>query len=71
MSVCQHVTEDGVCLLHSEPLYKEPCHEGPCTDYQSLTNGDRIRAMTDEELAEWLGNCFKYWFNWLQQEVEE
>lgn len=51
MSVCKHISKDGLCLLHSEPLYKEPCHEGPCTDYEPLTNGDRIRAMMDEELA--------------------
>lgn len=53
MSVCKHISKDGLCLLHSEPLYKEPCHEGPCTDYEPLTNADRIRAMTDEELAKW------------------
>ena len=53
MSVCKYIN-DGICLLHSEPLYKEPCHEGPCPDHQSLTNADRIRAMTDEELAEFI-----------------
>lgn len=61
-----------------------------------MTNADRIRSMTDEELAELIGdtidcgfckdmanydvcpvsadndrNCYKYWLDWLQQEVEE
>lgn len=58
MSICKHINKDGICLLHSEPLYKEPCHEGPCTDYNPITNADRIRAMTDEELAElMMFNC--------------
>lgn len=51
----------------------------------SQTNADRIRAMTDEELAEWLefrddncprakcpgGSCHKCWLAWLQSPVEE
>ena len=48
-----------------------------------MTNADRIRAMTDEELAEWLvhtteGNGFdgyeemvKAWNGWLKREVED
>jgi hypothetical protein len=37
------------------------------------TNADRIRQMSDEELAEWLEeHCFQYgWLDWLKQEVEE
>ena len=36
------------------------------------TNADRIRAMSDEELAEWLeDHCYQYgWLDWLKQEVE-
>lgn len=54
MSICKHISNDGLCLLHSETFYKEPCIEGPCRDYAAMTNADRIRAMTDEELATWL-----------------
>ena len=85
MSICKYISNDGICLLHSEPLYKEPCHEGPCHDYTAMTNADRVRAMTDEELAEF---CIKYtfncpsvdcpdddckgcWFEWLRQEVKD
>ena len=68
-------------------------HEDPCkncthnaTDnYEPLTNADRIRNMTDEELEEWLttitndaqraiaeSQCFVdyQWKEWLQSEVE-
>ena len=47
-----------------------------------MTNADRIRAMTEEELAEWLHNrqattwfygtwSKDIWLDWLQQEVIE
>ena len=40
------------------------------------TNADRIRSMTDEELAEWLEDRFQLpinglWLDWLKQETEE
>lgn len=44
-----------------------------------ITNADRIRAMSDEELAEWLDNNDSYfptaysrnrWLDWLKQEAE-
>ena len=41
--------------------------------HRIITNADRIRAMTDEELAKWLeyeggGACAEVcgWLNWLQ-----
>lgn len=43
-----------------------------------ITNADRIRSMTDEELAEWLscnstgdgyGNSAEDWLDWLKQEA--
>jgi predicted amidophosphoribosyltransferase len=45
-----------------------------------LTNGDKIRAMSDEELADKLWSiahyeqkkrCISDWLDWLNQEVEE
>lgn len=50
---------------------------------QKPTNADRIRAMSDEELAEWLirikpfvvNILYQYtkdkWLDWLKQEAEE
>lgn len=47
------------------------------------TNSDRIRAMTDEELAEWIADdliepgyntreqTVKIWLDWLKQEVSD
>lgn len=41
------------------------------------TNADRIRFMTDEELAGWLAkndpecDSPEWWLNWLRQDVEE
>lgn len=48
-----------------------------------MTNADRIRAMTDEELAEWLvhkteGDGFdgyeemvNAWLDWLKEEIDD
>lgn len=33
-----------------------------------MTNGDRIRAMTDEELAEWMDDNIKCYSCWLEDE---
>ena len=40
-----------------------------------MTNADRIRQMTDEELAEWLDGELpskpkEWWMGWLKQEVD-
>lgn len=42
--------EEGKCKLNSTVYEHSWCVEGPC-DSQTLSNGDRIRAMSDEELA--------------------
>ena len=50
--------------------------------FEPLTNADKIRAMTDEEMAEWLDNIDTAyepetvvsrhgWLEWLKQEVTE
>ena len=41
---------------HSHPCYDDgKCHyKGECGHKAPLTNADRIRSMTDEELADWL-----------------
>ena len=50
----------------------DPDIERDCHWFAQKTNADRIRAMTDEELAEWLeAHCYQYgWLDWLKQEVE-
>lgn len=63
----------------------EDCKSGsglvwPCGAYapKIVTNADRIRAMSDEELARWLeyeggGACAEVcgWLRWLRQPAEE
>ena len=57
--------------------------ERECRHYKCMTQSDRIRSMSDEELAEWLtsitddaqsdakSKCDYQWSEWLQSEVEE
>ena len=46
-----------------------------CNEFKSKpqTNGDRIRAMSDEELSDFLeGHCYQYgWLEWLKMESKE
>lgn len=58
------------------------CVEGPCPYEEPQTNADRIRAMTDEELAVFLaanqgvtafdgsGKLYERWLDWLKQEAQ-
>ena len=39
---------------HEAPCIK--CAQNASDNYKRMTNADRIRAMSDEELAEWLTN---------------
>ncbi len=50
---CVYCTEDGYCKKFSDEEVKSWCVQGPCED-EKPSNADRIRAMTDEELAEFL-----------------
>ena len=50
----------NICKYSGRPIYKSPCSE--CKgfskyEYEKLqTNADRIRSMSDEELAEFIKN---------------
>ena len=51
--------------------------ERECCTYERMTNADKIRAMSDEELAEFLANFAwdneptkEETYEWLQSEVE-
>lgn len=77
---CVYCTEDGYCKKYSDEEVTSWCVQGPCKD-EKPSNADRIRAMTDDELAEWL--CDIAWWlpmyegkmhpilDWLKQEVKE
>ena len=49
---CVHF-DKGKCKKFSDDKVISWCVEGPCVE-QMLSNADRIRAMSDEELAEFL-----------------
>ena len=50
---CIYCTEDGHCKKFSDEEVVSWCVLGPCKD-EKPSNGDLIRAMTDEEMAEHL-----------------
>ena len=78
------------CAYVSRGEYEIPCikcAQNASDNYKRMTNADRIRAMSDEELADflckvksdyqWLDHEFPSeeesgeWVKWLQSEVEE
>lgn len=78
-----HLNDDGErtvgtpnwCFYLSDSPYEEL--ERDCIAFKPLTNADRIRAMTDEKLADFLDKVnprlwkHETWLKWLQQEEEK
>ena len=48
---CKYL-DSGYCIKLSDDAVAQPCIEGPCYLEEPITNADRIRAMSDEEMAE-------------------
>lgn len=48
---CVYCTEDGYCKKYSDEEVTSWCVQSPCKD-EKPSNADRIRSMTDEELAD-------------------
>ena len=73
--------DNGLCKKFSDDKSTSWCVEGPCGD-QMPSNADKIRAMSDEELKEFIcsnSQCrfckFERWgrcelLEWLQQPCE-
>ena len=78
----------NVCINGKMPSYSATCVECGLSrkNYKPITNADRIRGMTDEELADalahkadacWncstdgLNTCKECWLEWLKQEEKE
>ena len=72
------------CLRLKRGLCDGEKEQTACLSYKRMTNGDRIRAMTDEELANIVccqntksgdecfdASCYECTLDWLKQEVEE
>ena len=51
------------------------CMSNGYPNYKPQTNADRIRQMSDEELADFMSNCEPCcesgWLDWLKQEVKD
>lgn len=81
---CVHWNE-GKCKRFSDDKVTSWCVESPCKE-QTPSNADRIRAMSDEELAESYADAVHYgptskkvtdrneainlWIEWLKQPAE-
>lgn len=53
--------------------YADPCLScAGGNKWEIYTNADKIRSMTDEELADWLEprTCQWGWLDWLRKEAE-
>ena len=78
MTNCKYITKNGRCGLKGSYAYRHGCFgEDMCRCREPMANADRIRAMSDEELAKLL--CCTGWrmierkecLEWLQQTAEE
>ena len=58
MTNCKYITKNGRCGLKNSYAYRHGCFgEDICKCREPMTNADRIRAMSDEELAEFIDRC--------------
>lgn len=82
MNGCIYRTKDNECDLYSEGgKYSAFCDLENCNE-RKPSNADRIRSMTDEELAkelEWIDDTacafnrprtYEGWLEWLKKEAE-
>ena len=74
---CKYETSNGRCGLKGCYAYRHKCYtQDMCKCHEPQTNADRIRSMTDDELAKLL--CCTGWrmieqkecLEWLQQPAE-
>lgn len=80
MNGCIYRTKYGECMIPSRSAEYGPMCRSDCTD-KHPSNADRIRAMSDEELADELLTAFAAFyevewskdavFDWLKREATE
>ena len=51
--MCIYRTKDGICKKYSDGNVLSYYVDGPC-DQKVISNADKIRSMTDEELADFI-----------------
>ena len=87
MTNCKYLTKNGRCGLKGSYAYRHGCFgEDMCRCREPMTNADRIRAMSDEELlgcllelqdmaikrfANFEPPDYQWMADWLQQSAEE
>ena len=55
MTNCKYITKNGRCGLKGSYAYRHGCFgEDMCRCREPMTNAQRIRAMSDEELVEFI-----------------
>ena len=55
MTNCKYLTKNGRCGLKDSYAYRHGCFGADmCRCREPMTNADRIRAMSDEEIAEYV-----------------
>lgn len=72
-SLCKTCEKRYACIMYEPIATVAGCSYFVRQKKVVKTNADRIRAMTDEELAEWLEkHCFQYgWLDWLKREAND
>ena len=77
---CKNYDECQFDAACNDAVFDPECSAKHCTGFELLTNADRIRAMSDEELESFLvdvdldkaGSPFiTEWGKWLKQPAEE
>lgn len=69
---CKYETKSGRCGLKVCYAYKHTCYTRDCCKcWEPVTNADRIRAMSDEELAEFAIMSSKFFCTKKHDEVCE
>ena len=84
MTNCKYITKNGRCGLKGSYAYRHGCFgEDMCRCREPMANADRIRAMSDEELAVLIAREIVHvphsgfyvaksaWLRWLQETVEK
>lgn len=77
---CNTCQNEDYCYDGNHQLTRDGCADNRFAAYVPLTNADRIRRMTDEELAVFIRNQIidrnigiptETWLSWLKSPVEE
>ena len=76
MKTCKKCRYKGCALCGTDHVI----HAADCENYTSASNADRIRSMTDEELANefakiegdpYNGATIGFWLDWLRDEAKD